>query len=200
LWRQNGERPPDLRLQLIAGPGCSHNAPVASPLLKRIGWAVARIAAQGPDSLLEVGCGPGVAVALIAPRLTSGRILALDRSESAITAARERNRKWEALGRARFLHSPLRDLADKEGRFDKIFAINVNLFWLDAKAELPLIKRRLKDKGRLYLFYEPPHAQRRQEIAGKIATRLSGSGLLVTETVMEDVQGAPQLGVIAGHE
>jgi cyclopropane fatty-acyl-phospholipid synthase-like methyltransferase len=101
---------------------------VASPLPKRIGWAVARIAAEGVDSLLEVGCGRGVAVAQIAPGLTSGRILALDRSASAITAARERNRKWEALGKAHFLHSPLRDLADEGERFDKIFAINVNLF------------------------------------------------------------------------
>lgn len=187
-----------MRRRLIAGQGSRHNGPVTSPLPKRIGWAVGRIAAEGPDSLLEVDCGPGVAVALIAPRMKSGRILALDRSLSAITAARERNRMWEASGKARFLHSPLHDLTDEGERFDKIFAINVNLFWIDPTAELPVIKRRLKDKGRLYLFYEPPQAHRRQEIAEKIAPRFSGSGLLVTETVMEVVQGSPQLGMIVG--
>lgn len=172
---------------------------MASRLPKRIGWAVSRIAVESTDSLLEVGCGPGVAVALIAPHLTSGRILALDRSVSAITAARERNRAWEASGKVRFLHSPLLDLAEEGDRFDKIYAINVNLFWIDPRAELLLIGRRLKDEGRLYLFYEPPQAHRRQEIAEKIAARFSGSGLLVTETVMADVQGSPQLCLIAGH-
>jgi hypothetical protein len=62
-----------------------------------------------------------------------------------------------------------------------------------------VIRRRLKDKGRLYLLYEPPQVHRRQEIAEKIAAGLSGSGLVVEEMVMEDFRGSPQLCVLAGH-
>lgn len=171
---------------------------MASGIPQRIGWALARVAAQGPDSLLEVGCGRGVAVGLIAPCLTSGRILALDRSATAISAARQRNRKWEASGKARFLHSPLRDLVGND-RFDKIFAINVNLFWTDPRPELPVVRKHLKDKGRLYLFYEPPQGRRRQEIAERVAAGLAGSGLSLDETDMQDAGGLPQLCLVVRH-
>ncbi len=42
-----------------------------------------------PDSrVLEIGCGPGAAARAVAARLTTGRILALDRSAAAIAQAR----------------------------------------------------------------------------------------------------------------
>jgi hypothetical protein len=40
-------------------------------------------------------------------------------------------------------------------RYDTIFAVNVNLFWVrSCAAELDLVKRLLKPGGALYLFYE----------------------------------------------
>jgi SAM-dependent methyltransferase len=184
---------------LIAFRHKAHNAGMAFTIPQRISWAVAMLGAEGPDSLLEVGCGRGIAVALIAPTLTSGRILGLDRSKTAIDAARKRNSKWEASGKAAFVHSPLRDL-EAEGHFDKILAINVNLFWTDPRAEIPVVRRRLKQDGRLYLFYEPPEAARREEIAEKVAARFSGSGLIVRKTIAKDIQGLPQLCLVAGNE
>ncbi|MGE0240193.1 MAG: class I SAM-dependent methyltransferase [Parvibaculaceae bacterium] len=171
---------------------------MAPTLPDRIGWAVAMLAAENSDSLLEVGCGRGLAVALLAPRLTSGRILALDRSAAAIAAARARNSTWEASGKARFRHSTLRDLPGGEGRFDKIFAINVNLFWTDPRAELPVVRKMLKKTGRLYLFYEPPAAAQRTAIAEKVAARFSESGLVIRKTVMQDLEKA-QLCLVAVH-
>jgi hypothetical protein len=50
-----------------------------------------------------------------------------------------------------------------------------------------------------YLFYEPPEAQRREEIADKVAARLSNAGLVVRKTVMKDIEAAPLLGLIASH-
>jgi cyclopropane fatty-acyl-phospholipid synthase-like methyltransferase len=172
---------------------------MAFTIPERIRWAVDMLAAKSSDSLLEIGCGRGIAVALLARRLTTGRILAIDRSASAIAAARERNWQWDQSGRARFRHASLRDLDDAEGRFDKIFAINVNLFWTDPRADLPVVRKLLKDEGGLYLFYEPPEAQRREEIAEKVAARLSNAGLVVRKTVMKDIEAAPLLGLIASH-
>ena len=43
----------------------------------------------GPTSrVLEIGCGPGVAARAIAARLSTGHVLATDRSPTAITQAR----------------------------------------------------------------------------------------------------------------
>lgn len=172
---------------------------MALTIPNRIGWAVAMLAAKASDSLLEVGCGRGVAVGLIAPTLASGRILALDRSATAIAAARERNEMWEVSGRAAFRHSPLRKLEDDGGRFDKIFSINVNLFWTDPRAELPVVRKLLKHNGSLYLFYEPPRAAYRSEIAEKVKNRISGGGFVLRKTIMREVQGSPLLCLIASY-
>lgn len=129
---------------------------------ERIIWAVETLAVKDGDSLLEIGCGQGAAVGLIAPRLKSGHMLAIDRSATAIAAAKRNNATWERQGKASFRQTALAELAEP-GPFDKIFSINVNVFWVDPRAELPLLSRHLKKCGLLYLFYEPPAATQRDK-------------------------------------
>jgi hypothetical protein len=45
----------------------------------RIAWTVDLLDPQPDDTILEVGCGNGAAVSLIAPRLQTGVITAIDR-------------------------------------------------------------------------------------------------------------------------
>ncbi|MFZ5675900.1 MAG: class I SAM-dependent methyltransferase [Pseudomonadota bacterium] len=156
---------------------------------ERIGWAVETLAVRPADAVLEVGCGRGLAVSLIAPQLRGGRILAIDRSATAVAAAR---RGWETAGQASFRHAALADLGGTEGSFDKIFAINVNLFWTDPRNELPVVRKLLKTTGRLFLFYEPPAAAQREKITRLVKEKLAGSGLTVVSSVQKD-DGAPLL-------
>jgi SAM-dependent methyltransferase len=58
---------------------------------ERIDWAVRLLDVAPEDEVLEVGCGPGVAVALVCRRLAGGRITAVDRSGTAIQRATSRN-------------------------------------------------------------------------------------------------------------
>ena len=116
--------------------------------------------APGPgDRLLEIGCGPGVAVSLVCERLQGGRIVAIDRSATAIDRATRRNAAHVAAGRAVFQTAALEALAPDDlpgGRdgFDTVFAMNVNLFWVRSPArELALIRSLLRPGGALYLFY-----------------------------------------------
>jgi SAM-dependent methyltransferase len=118
------------------------------------------VLAPAPDDhLLEIGCGPGVAVAAICQRLTGGRIVAIDRSATAIARATRRNADCVAAGRAVLRTVALEDVgpADLAGAgrgFDTVFAMNVNLFWVRSPArELELIRSLLRPGGRLALFY-----------------------------------------------
>ena len=163
----------------------------------RIGWAIETLGVQGADSLLEVGCGRGVAIVLIAPKLTNGRILAVDRSAIAIAAAHQRCAPWENAGKVVFRCAELGKLTRDAGQFDKIFVINVNLFWTNPHAELTLIRKLLKPAGKLYLFYEPLASSQLDRIAGLISGKFSGSGLAVKKVVKKDDQ-APLLCVICG--
>jgi SAM-dependent methyltransferase len=170
---------------------------MASRIPERIGWAVETLAIRPSDVLLEVGCGKGLAVSLIAPRLRSGRILAIDRSATAIAAARKTAGDRETAGKAVFRHAALADLGGADGPFDRIFAINVNLFWTDPGPELPVVRKLLKKTGRLFLFYEPPAAVQRGRIADLVREKLAGSGLTVMKSAQKD-DGAPLLCLTCG--
>jgi SAM-dependent methyltransferase len=140
-------------------------------------WAAATLDPGPDDLLLEIGCGPGVAVALVCERLVGGKVVAIDRSATAISRAAKRNAEHVAAGRAVLRTVALEqlqpsDVLGRQERFDKVFAMNVNLFWVRSPAkELDLIKRILAPGGALYLFYGyggGPGAGKASENASKV--------------------------------
>ena len=126
---------------------------------ERIRWAVQVLDPAPGDQLLEIGCGPGVAVAAICQRLRDGRVVAIDRSATAIARATRRNADCIASGTAVLRTVALEDLGpsglpEATDGFDKVFAMNVNLFWVRSPArELELIRALLRPGGTLSLFY-----------------------------------------------
>jgi len=157
---------------------------VTTKIPPRLAWAVEILAVQGDDHLLEIGCGRGVAVSLICEKLTTGTITALDRSAKAIAAATARNERCIAAGRARFHAAALADAALGGEQFNKVFAVNVNVFWLKPARELAALRTLLAPDGALYLFYDPPAPSKAGEIIGKVRANLEGGGFVVGEALM----------------
>jgi trans-aconitate methyltransferase len=125
----------------------------------RTRWAVETLAAKPGDRLLEIGGGPGVAASLVCERLEDGWLLLIDRSATAIERTRRRNPGHIASGRLKLQTVDVADFDPGEVRFDKVFAVNVNVFWTTpATEELARIRGALEPHGRLYLFYETPSA------------------------------------------
>lgn len=143
----------------------------------RVAWAVEQLAVSADDHILEIGCGRGVAVSLICPRLTMGTITAIDRSASMIAIAEKENSENIASGTASFRNIAVEDAEFPERQFTKIFAVNVNLFWVRSpERELALFTRLLTSDGALYLFYEPPTAGKADELAVRLDQTLAEHG------------------------
>jgi SAM-dependent methyltransferase len=166
---------------------------------EHVRWAVEMLDPGPDDRLLEIGCGPGVSVALICERLAGGRIIAIDRSATAIGRAEKRNAAHVAAGKAVLRRVALEELQPADvlaggERLDKVFALNVNLFWVRSPAkELELIKRLLRPGGALYLFYGYGGRGRPQpKVPGVLAEHLTGHGFAV-----EIEPGPGMLGVTA---
>ncbi len=141
----------------------------------RIAWAVAGLDIAVGDRMLEIGCGRGVAARLICE--AGAGLTALDRSATAIEAAIARNADFVATGQARFLAASIETAAlGAEARFDRVLAVNVNLFWLDAMAGLEAVRRLLAPAGRLHLVYDPPSPDRVETIAAKLTRNLAAAG------------------------
>jgi ubiquinone/menaquinone biosynthesis C-methylase UbiE len=169
---------------------------VISRLPQRIAWAIETLQIRPNDRLLEIGCGRGVAVAAISARLNGGKITAIDRSDTAIEATRQRTAAAVASGTVALRTVALEAADFPDGSFNKVFAINVNLFWVkDPAAELALIRRALTGDGRLFLFNEPPSAVRIPELERALTEALNAHGFTVS-TRTATRAGRSLLGVI----
>jgi SAM-dependent methyltransferase len=154
---------------------------------------VSQLAPRPDDEVLEIGCGMGVAVALLCRRLTTGRVTAIDRSATMVAAAQRRNRPCMAEGRAVVRHLSLSDSDFPRGSFDGALAVNVNLFWLNPAAELSVLQRVLRPGGRLCLVFEPPTAAKADVVAEACSEYLRAYGFTRVRVTQASLKG--RLGV-----
>jgi SAM-dependent methyltransferase len=153
--------------------------PPAGP--ERGAWAVAQLAAAPARDLLEIGCGPGHAVALLCASRAHGSVTAIDRSPLQVERARARNRAAVAAGRVRIESLALGDAAAALGarRFDAALAINVNAFWTAPAPSLAAVAELLRPGGRVYLAYEPPSRSRASTLRDELTAALPAHGFVL---------------------
>ncbi len=151
----------------------------------RIAWAVEILDLSPADRVLEIGCGPGVAASLVAPRLTEGSMTAIDRWATAIARTGARNREHLESGRLTLVQATLAEARSRE-RFDKALAVNVNVFWTTAAApECETLRAVLAPGGVVHLVYGGPG-----DAGERVAANLHRHGFAPT------VRRGPQAGLL----
>lgn len=159
----------------------------------RIRWAVDLMEVRPDDQILEIGCGPGAGAEAICERLETGRLFAIDRSESGVDRTRRRNQKHVDAGRLTVRQIDLATLRVPVKRLTKVFAFNVNLFWVrDCADEVALLHERVVPGGAVYLFYEA-RPELVPEIVRKASAALTAAGFRVS--VVEQ-KAPPVIGLI----
>ncbi|WP_199616270.1 methyltransferase domain-containing protein [Paenibacillus alkalitolerans] len=141
---------------------------MAKTIADRFIWVVDRLAAASSDRLLEIGCGNGTAV------------------EKMIHLAKRNNADHISAGKVSFVHAALHEADLGQSRFSKIFAVNVNLFWMNAARELEIIKERLLPEGAVYLFNYPPAAAKLRYITERMSLNLLNAGLEIKHIFIHD--------------
>src|SRR5919205_3130453 len=143
-------------------------------------WAVQLLDIQPTDRVIELGCGPGVAIAALAARATRGLVVGVDHSQVMIGQARRRNRAAIQAGRVRLIHTPVERLSIGDGPFDAALAVNTVGMWPDPTARLRELARLLRPGGRIALVSQPrcPGATAATSAAAgeRLAAQLSDAG------------------------
>ncbi len=152
---------------------------------QRLTWAVELLDVRPADHILEIGCGPGHAVALVCERLATGTITAIDRSDTAVAQARARNADCIAAGRARIEQQALED-ASFDQRFRKAFAINVNAFWTTPAPSIAALGRVLHPDGVAHLVYDPPSPTKLRAVRSSLPGLLEEHGFQVVNVRITD--------------
>lgn len=118
-------------------------------------WAVKLLDLTPTNAVIELGCGPGVAVAALASRLTQGTVVGVDHSAVMIRQARRRNAAAVRAGRVRLIQTSVEDLQEAGGPFDAALAVNTVGMWPEPVARLRKIGELLRPGGRIALVSQP---------------------------------------------
>jgi ubiquinone/menaquinone biosynthesis C-methylase UbiE len=123
--------------------------------LKNGGQNRAALDLLGPrpgDSVIELGCGPGMGVRAALKRVgRDGFVAGIDQSATAAHFATHAVHRAVLSGRACIMRAEAADLPFRDSMFDRAFAVNSFQFWPDPARALREIARVLAPGGRLVI-------------------------------------------------
>jgi ubiquinone/menaquinone biosynthesis C-methylase UbiE len=122
---------------------------------QRNSWAVSLLEVQPADRVLEIGFGPGLAIAELARCASQGRVYGIDHSEVMVHQARRRNHAAIRAHRVELVHASVDQLPSFDEPLDAILAVNSVGFWPDPAERLHDLRRLLRPSGRIALVTQP---------------------------------------------
>ncbi|AKB84786.1 class I SAM-dependent methyltransferase [Methanococcoides methylutens] len=117
-------------------------------------WGVGHISIEPASWILDVGCGGGRAVSILADLVEAGKVYGIDHSPEMVGLATELNRDAVVSEHVTIIHSSVSELPFPDGMFDIVTAFETCYFWPDIVEDLKEVRRVLKDGGMLLLVNE----------------------------------------------
>jgi SAM-dependent methyltransferase len=118
-------------------------------------WAVSLLDVQPTDRVLEIGFGPGVAIAEFAGRAVQGHVFGIDHSPAMVRHAARRNAAAVRAHRVHLTHASVEQLPSFGDPLDAILAVNSLGFWPDPVERLRELRGLLRPAGRIALVSQP---------------------------------------------
>lgn len=165
-------------------------------------WLLDQLAIEPTHRLLEIGYGPGYAVALAAQRAPLGCVLGIDHSVTMQRAASRRNAAAIATGRVELLCGDLTLIDSLPNRFDRIYSANVLQFVSDRASVCLRMRRCLVPGGIAAALFQPRHRGATDDDALRFADTLSQDMRRAGLTSVQILEGPrrPVLSVaVLGH-
>jgi ubiquinone/menaquinone biosynthesis C-methylase UbiE len=161
---------------------------------RRNSWVASLLDVQPTDRVLEIGFGPGLAIAELSRRVgPAGHVYGLDRSGVMLRQATRRNAAAIQAGRVTLTLGTVEQLPPAlDGPFDAILAVNSLGFWTAPAERLEDLRRRLTPGGRIAIASQPrcPGATRRTSLdaASELTDLLQAAGFAQTRTEILDLE------------
>jgi ubiquinone/menaquinone biosynthesis C-methylase UbiE len=122
---------------------------------RRNTWVVSLLEVRPTDRVLEIGFGPGLAIAELARRATQGHVYGVDHSEVMVRQASRRNRAAIRAHRIELVPASADRLPPFDEPLDAVLAVNSLGFWPDPAQRLQELRRLLRPAGRIALASQP---------------------------------------------
>jgi SAM-dependent methyltransferase len=118
-------------------------------------WVVSLLDVRPASQVLEIGFGPGLAIAELA-RAGAGHVYGIDHSGVMLRQASRRNAAAIRAGRVTLINASASQIPPAlDGPFDAILAVNSLAFWPAPAERLAELRRRLAPGGRIAIASQP---------------------------------------------
>jgi SAM-dependent methyltransferase len=172
--------------------------------VRRNRWVVSLLDVQPSDRILEVGFGPGIAIAALSDLVRDGVVFGVDHSDVMVRVARRRNAAAIRAGRVDLRLAAADALPDFGAQLDKVVAVNSMGFWSQPVARLKELHGLLRAGGTIAVASQPrcpgATADTSSKAGREIETNLRAAGFSPTrvETLDLDPPVVCVLAVSAG--
>ncbi len=139
--------------------------------VQRNRWTVDLLNLKPEHRVLEIGCGPGLALEACATHVTQGSVLGVDHSATMARQASHRVRNEIASGTAAVLQIGADELHTLRGSFDRAFSLNVIQFVPDIDRLFTDVAKLLAPRGMVATTYQPRSKNLTREQALGMADR-----------------------------
>jgi SAM-dependent methyltransferase len=159
--------------------------------VRRNRWVVSLLDVQPSDRILEVGFGPGIAVAALSDLVRDGAVFGVDHSEVMVRVARRRNAAAIRAGRVDLRLAAADALPDFGAQLDKVVAVNSMGLWSEPVARLKELHGLLRAGGTIALASQPrcpgAPADTSSKAGQEIETNLRAAGFSPTRVETLDL-------------
>ena len=122
-----------------------HHLPVTT-------WGLSHWTVDPNDTILDIGCGGGRTIRTLSQSITTGQVIGVDYSETALECAAEYNAAEIAAGKIKLINASVESLPFSDQTFDKIVTVESFYFWPSPVDNLHEVLRILKIGGTFLLI------------------------------------------------
>lgn len=122
-------------------------------------WGLGHIPIEENFTILDVGCGGGRTIDLLASR-TRGKVYGVDYSEVSVDTTRKVNERAIAEGRVNIQHASVSQLPFPDATFDIAIAVETHYYWPDLPRDVREVMRVLKHGGMFLIIAETYRGRR----------------------------------------
>lgn len=121
-------------------------------------WALSNLPDMNPHGILDIGCGGGMMISLLAEKFPRAMIAGIDISETAVEYARRHNEGLISSGRCRIDRASVSSIPYSDGMFDLVVSCESYFFWPDLTRDMEEACRVIALGGRILIVSEAyPH-------------------------------------------
>ncbi len=120
------------------------------------------------DHILEIGFGTGRLISDMAVITKQGIIEGVDLSETMVSIARKKNRKYIEEGSVKIRQGSFEEMSYRDNFFDKVCSANTIYFWSDPEDTAEKILKILKPGGKLVIGFGDKEQLKKKALSSEV--------------------------------